>query len=101
MRPDIERRAETFVRDRKVEWGMILGNIIASFTLAAILWVGNSIIDLKDGFRQMTGVQQLLAAHQVQEDKELDDHEMRIRAITDLDQGRNEIVRKLDARKGK
>ena len=67
------------VNDRPAERGILLGNILSGAILAAIIWVGNTIIDLKDELGKIAGRQmvnvQVIESHE----RRLDDHESRLR----------------------
>lgn len=51
----------TDVNDRPAERGIALNNVLTGAVLAAILWVGNSIMDIRDNLASLYTTAQLNA----------------------------------------
>jgi hypothetical protein len=72
-----ERRSETPVRDAKADSGILIGNILSAAILASILWVGSTLISLREEVRVLVNNQQMHG-------QQLSDHEQRLRQIERL-----------------
>ena len=69
------------VNDRPAERGILIGNVLSGAILAAIVWVGNTILDLKDELAKVTSRQAVNVEVINSHERRLDDHEGRIRRL--------------------
>lgn len=76
-----ERRAVNKVSDVPVEKGIMVGNILSGLILAAILWVGSTIISLKDDINDVIIEQKVIISELSSVKMTQQDHEDRLRIM--------------------
>ena len=76
-----ERRAVNKVSDVPVEKGIMVGNILSGLILAAILWVGSTIISLKDDINDVIIEQKVIISELSSVKMTQIDHEKRLRSM--------------------